>query len=201
MKEFRLDLKIRNNLLVQRREELCLSPKQFSEKAKISYALYLRYENCLENPLKSPKGPISKLKNPSIWKESAVRIADFHGVSPEKLWPDSIMAVKKTHLHKCVSTDEMKWLTGGNAPQLGQLEFIKKREIQELLNAQINSLSDVEQHVLIRRFRDDAQQYEIAEELKLTKSSIGQIEARALSKLSCHKQRRKLLELQHPDIL
>ena len=109
MKEFELTLKIRNNRLLQRREEMGLSAPEVAAKAGVSYGIYNSYESFRVSPIGAiPKCQvvvgwrifkvfdINNQKFKGFWKNSAKKIAKFYGVNPSELWPDAALQIKKS---------------------------------------------------------------------------------------------------------
>lgn len=104
-KEFRVKMELRNNLLIERRERLGMSPREAGEKSGVGYSAYLNYES-----LKT--SPISK-RAEGGWKPSALKLARFYGVAPEVLWPASILLVEVRKAEREVGVEELVAITGG----------------------------------------------------------------------------------------
>jgi len=92
MKDFHMTVRLRNNQLRQRREELGLSPKVIAERAGISYEKYLALESMRKAPVVAAGG----------WSKTAVRLASFHGVDCAELFPASVREVTKTEVQTIV---------------------------------------------------------------------------------------------------
>lgn len=103
-KEFRVRMRLRNNLLVERRERLGLNATEMAKQIGLPYSTYLSYEGMKVHPVSAKTG---------FWRDTAMRIARFHNVEPETLWPDAVLAVKTVKAEREVGGAELQKLTGG----------------------------------------------------------------------------------------
>ena len=179
MKEFEVVIKVRNNLLKQRREELGLTTVQFAEAVGIAYATYIKLESMNDSPTK---------KN-GDWRDSAIKIAAYHGVSPDELFPPVIQAVKKPTVTRQLSAAQVETFLSEyqqRAALPADVEF-EERERNEQVADALQSLSPRERFVLTRRFGlDDADPKtfgEVGEEMGVSSARAAQLGARALNKL------------------
>jgi DNA-binding XRE family transcriptional regulator len=78
MKEFELTLRLKNNLIKQRRVARGLTTTAAAEQAGVSYVNWINYEGLKLSPLHSKRGG---------WKTSATLIAKFFGCLEEDLFP------------------------------------------------------------------------------------------------------------------
>ena len=86
-KTFRVDAKLRNNLLIRAREALGYkNAVQAAEALGLSYPSLIGYEGLVDLPWRTN----------GEWKQSAVVIATAYKAVPEMLWPDEICGVKRT---------------------------------------------------------------------------------------------------------
>jgi RNA polymerase sigma factor (sigma-70 family) len=180
-KEFRVEVRLRNNRLITYREQLGLKPREMAERIGVSYGTLLRYEGLRKNPVAKWGG----------WADSAVTIATYHGVSPSFFWPASVLAVEKPMAQIELSSDEARRLV---AP--GQVmtrlapspdDGVAKKELEEAFRLALSSLTDREERVLVYRFglRGEAEHtYSgTGERFGLSVERIRQIEAKALKTL------------------
>lgn len=103
--DFEVTVRLRNNQLVSRRQELGLSQAAAARRIGLTNSCYCAYEGLKHDPRSSLQSV--------EWKPSALRIAGFYGASPEILWPESVLAVQNpvvvrtvsaTHLHALVES-------------------------------------------------------------------------------------------------
>lgn len=212
IKELRVDLKIRNNRLIELREKMGLSPAQAAKQAGITYQLWLQYESLSHNPVKKCRR--EEWRTP-FWKTSALKVATFLCAPPEYLWPDAILEVKRNKTTIKVGVDELKnMLTFHEEQRLIESHSDPERdytqkEMREKVKAALDNLNPKEKEVIIKSYGLDPKQYdqnqssgEIGRSLDLTRSRICQIEAKALHKMrsavlvyepkSLHKQAKTL---------
>lgn len=140
MKDFELTLRLKNNRLKQRREELGLSAHEIAVKAGISYNLWLRYEG-----LKYP--PISTNRYGVLWwRKSALMLAKFFNTTPEELFPEAIRQVTQPIVAKKLSAQEVKKflpnvrVMGGNAPLL-LAEHTPESALENIELAELHALN------------------------------------------------------------
>lgn len=98
MKEFELTLKLRNNLLKQKRlEHGFLTQSQAAEAIGLSPNTYCKFENLRLSPRSSTND----------WRESALKVAQYYGCSPDELWPNVVLSVTEPELVKQIGADEL----------------------------------------------------------------------------------------------
>jgi RNA polymerase sigma factor (sigma-70 family) len=175
MKEFELEFRIRNNLLKQRRLELGMNQRQFAEAVGIQVNSYC----ALETMRDSPKGAEGD------WRPTALKIAEYHGLGMEELFPDKLLAVEVTSGTKLVDADEIsglllsdhqqKLLTAG-APD----EVVYKNEEMEILKKYLSKLIPRKEKIVRMYYgmdndeegqpRQEKNCREIAEEMEITQA-------------------------------
>jgi RNA polymerase sigma factor (sigma-70 family) len=182
MKPFEVELKLRNNLLKQRRVELGMTPRQLAEAVGVHYEAYLSLEGLRRSPI-GKRGE---------WLSVAIKIADFHQLSPEELWPPEVFDVVKTKASMLLDRDDVMALTMLPAwcvpaalpsPDARQAENDRRDLVQRMLE----TLTAREREVVTRAFGLDGEEprtdQEIADSAGRSKSRIGQIKAKALRRL------------------
>lgn len=161
MKEFELQLRLRNNLIKSRRLALGLSAKECAERCGVSYPLYLRYEALTASPVATKviwNGNNDREIVSAGWRPSARRIAAFFGCSPEELFPEAVIAVKTPVAVTQIAADQAMAL----AAYSGEFEapeppdgLLEKREAYELIHKAIERLPPRQRAVIRARFFDD----------------------------------------------
>jgi len=131
MKEFRVKITLRNNRLVQRREELGMSQVEFSRALGATQGAVCALETMRSAPMSGA----------GVWGPLALRIAAFHGVPPEELWPEAVLSVRKSTATLFASSAEM-------AALMSPEDSLAARERMELASQAFNKLSSREQLIL-----------------------------------------------------
>lgn len=129
---------------------------------------------------------------PKTWKKSSRRVADALGVTPEDLWPESVLAVKHTTSTLKLNGDELRALRSPSRAMAGALmgeveapdSTVMRRELRRDLRLALTSLTPREQKVMTLRFGlQDKTLDECAADVGVNRERVRQIEARALRKL------------------
>lgn len=181
MKEFEITVRLKNNLLVQRRTEMGLLQHEFAKKAGVSFASYNSLETMHRSPIDGRTGGFTKV---------ALGVAKYYGVSPVELWPDVVLGVVNNEVIRTMSADEAECLMAQSTVKRLSPPSVLLGEKQdaELLLAMVDKcLNEREKFVLTKRFGlngNDGHTYqEIADVMKVTSERIRQIEVKALRKL------------------
>lgn len=191
--EYRVDLKVRNNLLLS-----AIEKAGYKNAAQFAKAVGL-YPSYLGELLNLKRTPLTKEGDYSL---PAKRIAEFLGVLPEDLWsPEQLHFVLPTNKsHFSLSHKEMMLtlarqtgeLLDAPEPDAGLDNADRKRLVRELLD----SLPPRDAKVLRLRFGidtpDECTLEEVGYMLRVGKERVRQLEARALRRLK-HPERRELL--------
>jgi transcriptional regulator with XRE-family HTH domain len=85
---FRIKIRIQNNRLVRAREELGMTQAVASRAMGVDASTLSAFENLNAN---QPAWSDARAR----WTDTARKIADFYGFSPEYLWPEEIAALRK----------------------------------------------------------------------------------------------------------
>jgi len=191
-KEFRVEVRLRNNRLITYREQLGLKPREMANQIGVSYGMLLAYESMRQSPL---------TKTSDDWRESALRIASFHGVEPAFFWPDSVIAIEKYKASIELSSDEAARLLSPG-PTIAALapapdDGLAKKELEEAFRLMLSTLTPREEEILVLRFglRGEREHTlrEIGDRQGVTREVIRKIEVKALKKLR-HPARSKRLK-------
>ena len=164
MKPIRVTVKLQNNLLRARREELQLGCQKLAKKAKISYGLYLNLENMRTSPLRK------KVKDgKDAWKVSALKLAKFHRMLPEQLFPSVILAVERSVAEREFDEAEIEALLPAYMKReaLGPEEGMMEKQLQETVADTLKLLRPIEAEIVRSRYGLDGA------EQKKTASSWG----------------------------
>lgn len=185
MDEFRLQVRIKNNLLISLREGLKLTPREMADKIGLSYPLYLKYEGLKQSPL----------ARTGAWSRSAQKIAAFFNVSPDDLWPDVILAVQTPTAERIVGAEQVNALFASEAARSLMGEELAPDQPLDIaqrdanVRAALATLTPRERMVIESRFgidRDHTKGYTlqaVADALDVDRERVRQIEAKALRKL------------------
>jgi transcriptional regulator with XRE-family HTH domain len=175
VKPFRITVRVKNNRMVKLREELGLSITEFSKKVGITAGYVCALENFKKSPW-SDRG----------WSPSALKIAEFHGVSPEYIWPEEISAVKKTAFMLEAAAEDVKRF---KAPY----EELEHRELKGLLEEKVLPGLWLNEKRILQRRAEGETSTEIAADLAISRGYALQLEGRARSRA-----RRVLRETESP---
>ena len=242
MKELEVELRLRNNLLKQRRMELGLLQEDMALSIGVSPGAYRELECLRIQPTKPDWGskqarmciapgcswdaerPILRnrrlcsddlRRNPSpeewndwkkakplprVWKDVALKIAEYFCVEPDELWPESVRHIQRSRAEIKMDVGElaaaltlpMAALRGMAAKQDMDMSFLRER-----LGEALETLTSREQRILCMRFGldeggDGMSLAEIGESEGCTANRIMQIEKKAIRKLRHPSRSRRL---------
>lgn len=203
MKEFEVELKIRNNRLKERREALGLSAPKLCKKLRLPYSMYLHLENLspLGRPFVTPKskGP-AHAGRVGDWKPWVKKLARFYKTTPAELFPESVFAVGLNKVTKKVNGADVAPLLSGACDRLLPAEvcedtdelLIKKEELENILRMVDNEITPRERAIIMHRTgigdADELTLDEIGKKYDLSRERVRQLEQRGYSKI-----RRKML--------
>ena len=189
IKPLRIEMRIRNNALIRRREELGMSPAQLAESSGVGYGDYLDYESMKKIPVYAENRLNLKMGRVG-WRESAQRLAKFHGVSPSTLWPDEVLQVRVTRAVVEADASDLGALLGA-PPQMQLDDKLFSDERREILARAVGGLTAKEAMVIRARFGESPETLEeIGARIGVQGERIRQIEAKALRKLRDQSKRR-----------
>jgi hypothetical protein len=178
-KTFRVDARIRNNLLIKAREALGYkSASQAAQAIGVAYGCLVRYESLSDSPWK--KGSADQAGQ---WKSSAIAIATAYKTIPELLWPDEVDAVTNTRVSMEIDFPEGFVLEAPQTPEEKMLEDGRARTVSDAMML----LTPRERNVLHSRFGlggDEPMTLSgTGDANSVSRERIRQIEIRALRKL------------------
>lgn len=188
IKDLRISVRLHNNQLRQRREQLGLSGPKFCELHGIPYQTYVRLESMSLSPLTSGVGAFGR-PTPITWTSTALRIAKAHNIEPDVLWPESVRAIENREAEIRVNAEEVAALL--SSPEaLTPDRLLAEGEKMAELEAALGSLGKREQNLIRRRYGLDGTNEgagetleEAAQRMSLSRERVRQIEQRALRQL------------------
>ena len=190
VKEYRLDLKIRNNLILQRMEEA-------GYKTVTAFCRATGLDRgSLDGLLKLRKSPMSRRQGD--WLPVVRKIADALGVLPEELFTgDQIeRPIPKNVAEMRIDAHDLMALGAGELPPALPSEIYDLVELRSIVDELLTTLTPREADVLRRRFGiGDGIEYdleEVGKAFNVSRERIRQIESKALRKLR-HPRRAKML--------
>lgn len=197
IKPLRVELRVRNNVMIRLREEMGFtSASAFCKAAKINYEQY----NALENMRSSPIYPDTERRRKLGyvgWTSVAREIAAFHGVDLATLWPDAVLRMRKVFSVGEFDENDIRSLGSSvRALQESPEEAVEVVQLQSRVRRVLSTLTPREEKVIRMRFGigepSDRTLEEIGEKFHVTRERTRMIEAKALRKLR-HPARSKML--------
>jgi RNA polymerase sigma factor (sigma-70 family) len=191
MKEYRLDLRIKNNLIAQRIQEAGYKTVAAFCRARGFSA------TSLGGFLNLRKSPLDRWGR---WVPTVKRLAAELGVLPEELFtPLQLERQLETNRAQIgVSEHDLAAITGGNLPPALPSEILDAKELATEIERVLRTLTPRQAEVIRRRFGLlDGLEYslqEIGEAFNVTRERVRQIEVLALRRLR-HPWRCKNLKL------
>ena len=178
MSDFRVDIRVRNNLLLSAIENsFCKTIAGVSEMGGPSLNVIYGYVNLKRSPLDSFGN----------WQPSALCICDVIGVLPDEVFTEAHYEALKTNRAQFVADmGDINRLIESKDP----LTMLEEKESKELIWDALETLHPREKLVLQLRNVDDLTLAEIGKRLDVTGNRVMQIEGKALRKLR-HPDRRK----------
>lgn len=179
MKELEVTIKVRNNRLKRRREELSLSAPAFAAAVGISYGAYIELESLRASPLGAD----------GDWREVVRKIADYHGLSPDELFPPVVRAITQPKVTRELSGPEVGRFISAHQQRaaLPPSVLIEDAEQKQGLTRILAALGPQEQKVLRLRFgldgSEEMRRSEVADRLGVSDGRVHQIESKALQRI------------------
>jgi RNA polymerase sigma factor (sigma-70 family) len=192
MKEIEITVRMRNNRLKERREMLGMSQSEIAKAAGVCLSSYGKLEAMRLSPRIDDHGSWH-------WREIALKLARFHCVEPEELFPQTVMAVGTPVAIRRVNGSDIFPILSAHQERLLESPdvAIERTEIRERVQHALASLPPREAKVLRLRFGlDDGVERtlkEIGAELGVCGTRAQEIEVKALRMLM--NPRRGLIDL------
>jgi RNA polymerase sigma factor (sigma-70 family) len=176
IKDIEITLRIRNNLLKERRLKLGFTQKELAEEINIDVSQIQAVE-CFNKKKLRP--------------EKLIKICEYFKCKPEEIYPEYFKNIKKTSITRCLDAVEFISLTNKELLQIPSQLMTQEDECdkvfkRECLVNMLNTLKKRESVVIKHRFGINCESKtleEVAQLLNVTKERVRQIEVKALKKL------------------
>lgn len=165
-KEFRVLVRIQNNRLLRLREDLRLSATSLAAAVGISYQKYLDLESLRSMPVNRKTGD---------WTPTARKLAAFHGVGLDYLWPPAVRSVTRHETARELAAIEILYLLQPTNPE----QLTQRAEHAEAVREAVAELLPAERAVLSQR-ASGATLEEIGRRTGLGRERVRSVEMRAL---------------------
>jgi transcriptional regulator with XRE-family HTH domain len=183
MKEFELQIRLRNNRLKERREKLGLTQAEMADVIGVSRAIYNGFESL---NVKSQKS--------GVWRRDALKVAEYFDVEPSEIFPPSVRQVEVSSTKRALDGDELAAMVSVHRlrsvenPENVLLALEGRVEVLAAVKSAAAKLTSREALVLRRSFGLDGEEPESLTEIAThhTKTScawVGEVRRRALVKL------------------
>lgn len=202
MKDLRLEIKFKNNLIYKRISNKNCSLSEFCIKHNLGIQTVVQYLNLRITPIsedKRTKKPFAILIDGIYFKRSAVRLANALECSVFDIFPPQLWDVNSKKYSIELNSKDLVISYDDNL----QISSIDSRDEFKIFNfdnldSVLKSLSEKEEDVLKKRFGMDGYKEktlrEIGNDYNLTPERIRQIECRALRKLRHPSRSSKLVK-------
>lgn len=182
-KDYRVNIKVRNNRLIEAIEE---SGGQLGGKwCKANNLNYTRVNDLIRlkaSPLAANKIDLST---------TAAKLCEVLNKSPNELWSDDLIhPLVQNDIAVKLSAPELKQIVQYHENEPDKLFAIS--EMQDKVNDVVNDLDPREKEVIKMLFFDEYTLEEVGERFDVTRERVRQIEARALRKLRHPKKSEEL---------
>jgi len=146
MKELEVTVQLRNNRLKKRRKELNMTQKQMAAAINSHTAVY----GALETLRESPRNKAGE------WRPVALRLAAFHCVPVEELFPVAIESIEKTSISREVDVEMLALSVGDQQQHLAlPSACVEEKELKTLLAKALQRLPPKEAEILRHLFGVD----------------------------------------------
>lgn len=179
MRELELTLRVRNNRLKERRINLGMSQRTLAKAIGVSGESYGGLESMR----------ISPLKRNGDWRQIAIKLAKFHCVEPEELFPPAVQAVERPVAVRKMDATDLYELPPTHRERLleGPESALVCTELREAVQQVLSQLTPKEANILrLRLGFEDGEEYtleEVGERYGVTRERIRHLEAKALARL------------------
>ncbi len=183
MKTFELTLQLRNNQLKARREQLGLGLVALAKRARVAIDGYSRLERLVDSPIGRGSGFGAVVG----WRRIALRLAEFHGVSPDELFPAHVRAIQKSRavleldgaeLFELAAPDELDLLPSElPSPEQALMARETASIVDECLRHQLKPRM---RRVLLDRVADEQSLEEVGATQLVSKERVRQLVTKAI---------------------
>ena len=192
LKPIRMEIRIKNNVLITERESLQLTQRKMAKFVGLSMDDYTRFETC----------KLSPVDDEGEWTRKARVLSTVLGIPEAVIFPEVVQAIENSSKRVDLSEDELKLLTSSSAmhmmgtderPKEIELvgddvhELLSSKEFRRTVKMTMYALTPREHTILCLRFgildEDELTLTEIGAWYCLHISRVSAIEATALRKL------------------
>lgn len=192
MKELEITFRIRNNRLKERREKLGLTITELSRRCEISPTTYCHLEGL------SPRRLIIRKKD-GQWSIPVLKLAKFFSVEPAELFPASTITAELNKARKKIDGADVPGLLSGSNmlalpdevalnPEEQIIRHENKQQLDEIIE---NHFTDRQKYIWEKHFLEGRQASEVAKELQISATRVGQISTRCLRKIRFYRRKMK----------
>ena len=182
MKTFRAEIRLRNNRIKQRREEMGLSAPQAAEAAGMSYPSWNRLESMKNSPVASEH---SVSRAPGEWLPAAMAIADFFKVPPEELFPEAVKRIKTARKEVLFDPEDLPQFAADGEPLFlpSHEDAVAQKELAAAARSAMAECCDEREQTVMRlRYEQDLTLDEISQRIGVSREMTGRIERAAIRK-------------------
>jgi transcriptional regulator with XRE-family HTH domain len=178
IKDFELEIRVRNNRLKRLRLSLGLSQLQLCKALDIGANYVGEFETLKRDPVKDEE-----------WTDLALKIAEFFEQDPEYVFPESVRKVKKPYFKSEINPEDFGALIQGTKREQVLLpeDAVAEKELLREIEKQLGELTPREERILKKRYGIDGHEEKTLAEVSIdegvTRERIREIEAKALGKL------------------
>lgn len=197
MDEYRLDIKVRNNLILTKITQLGFkSTRSFCEHYKIPYGTFCKLINLKMSPLATG----------GKYRPSVITICEVINCLPEELFSQNQLdlELETNQFTKTVNEAEMMFTLQNQTVQLSLEEMVDNDRIPSEIEKALDTLTPREKKILSLRFGLDGNEAhtleQCANQFDVNRERIRQIEAKALIKLRHRSRSWHLQELRNAEI-
>lgn len=182
MSDFRVDIRVRNNLLLSAMERSAYpTVREAAQAAGTSIGAIYGLLNMTASPFSTGKGD---------WSQPALKLCETIGVLPDEVFTEAHYQILKTNRAQFVADmSDMARLAQVQTPD----ELLEQKELSGVVQSVLSTLTQREQHVLNRHTIEGETYDEIAKTLNVSRERVRQINEKALLKLR-HPSRLQPLE-------
>ena len=172
MHDFEVTIRLRNNHLKRRRLELGMNSGEFAEAIGTAPGTYSALETLKDSPLTKH----------GQWRPLARRIAAYHGVPCDELWPEVVLAVERSVITREIDGAELRLLA---ERPLDPEQLLMEKESQQdesLVDDLVVGLTERQRRAVV--LHEEGQTLgEIGEFFGVTPAVIRQHEAKGYRKI------------------
>lgn|SRR3989338_7861029 len=198
LKDIRIEVKVRNNLVLSRMEE-----KGIGSVSELCRQIDETREDGQAKVHQSNLGMLINMKDSARksngeWSDLALRLSAFFHCMPEDLFsdPQQWNKLEKNRTHAEVTYTEIQQLTARNSEPVTPELALQAKQFRGAIAQALRTLTPREERILRMRFGfetgEETTLQAVAETFGLTRERIREIEAKALRKLK-HPSRSKLI--------